>query len=248
VADETVREVARKAIHLPEGSTHVRFDEVAGLIATALHGKESAVDDAALRRQVAVDQVRLTLAGRNRRLARPLLITDRELAMMHLVDELETAVQEGQLILRNPLTLGIHTMPTGHALESALVTVADLSKFAADRDIEVVIEKSCATKSAAPGLDADSAVEHKQRGQCAPWIPMAQDRARAIIAEQRKRDLYPPQIRIAEQIAREFRKAVPQVVGAGGKPLTGEYIKRHALRGISSAQGKARSTAKRQGK
>ena len=78
------------------------------------------------------------------------------------------------------------------------------------------------------------------------WKAKAIFRAAEIIERQRKRDLYPPQITIADEIAREFRAA--GIVGADGKPLSGAYIKRHALKGISSAQNKLRSTSIHQGK
>ena len=78
------------------------------------------------------------------------------------------------------------------------------------------------------------------------WEQMAVTRAVEIIANHKKKDLYPSQIDIADTIAKEFRAA--GMVGAGGKPLTGAYIKRHALKGISSEQGRQLSTATRRGK
>ncbi len=78
------------------------------------------------------------------------------------------------------------------------------------------------------------------------WEPMAQKRAIEIIERQRKLDLYPPQLDIADEIAREFRAA--GVVGNGRKPLKGTYIKRHALKGISSEQCKQLSTTTTRGK
>ena len=80
------------------------------------------------------------------------------------------------------------------------------------------------------------------------WKQLAQNKAHEIIAADGKRDWYPSQENIADRIAVQFREAVPQVVGGGGKPLTGAYIKRHALSGISSEQGKRRSTIPRRGK
>ncbi len=80
------------------------------------------------------------------------------------------------------------------------------------------------------------------------WQSAAQTKAREIIKHQRVKDLYPSQTDIADQIAKEFRAATPPIVGAGGKPLTGAYIKRHALKGISSAQGRQLSTSPRRGK
>ncbi len=78
------------------------------------------------------------------------------------------------------------------------------------------------------------------------WKVKARDRANEIIKRQRERDLHPSQINIADEIAREFREG--GIVGAGGKPLTGAYIKRHALKGISSAKGRQLSTSIRRGK
>lgn len=72
------------------------------------------------------------------------------------------------------------------------------------------------------------------------WKVKARQRAEEIIKRQRAKDLYPSQTAIADEIAREFR--------AAGKPLTGAYIKRHALKGISSAQNRQLSTSIRWGK
>lgn len=68
------------------------------------------------------------------------------------------------------------------------------------------------------------------------WRQLAVKKAVQIIERQRSKDLYPSQIAIADEIAREFRAG--GTVGKDGKPLTGAYIKRHALKGISSDQGK----------
>jgi hypothetical protein len=78
------------------------------------------------------------------------------------------------------------------------------------------------------------------------WKAKARERADEIIKRQRAKDLHPSQEDIADEIAREFRAG--GVVGAGGKPLTGAYIKRHALKGISSAQNRQLSTSIRRGK
>ena len=80
------------------------------------------------------------------------------------------------------------------------------------------------------------------------WIALAQTTAREIIKRQRAKDLHPSQVDIANEIAASFRTTTPQVVGAGGKPLTGSYIKRHALKGISSEQGRQQSMKPRRGK
>ena len=73
------------------------------------------------------------------------------------------------------------------------------------------------------------------------WIEKARQRACQIIKRDGLKDLYPSRVNIADEVAREFRR--DGVMGTAGKPLTGAYIKRHALEGISSAQGKQSSTA-----
>jgi hypothetical protein len=78
------------------------------------------------------------------------------------------------------------------------------------------------------------------------WKKRARERAQEIILRDRTKDLYPDQLAIADEIARDFRKIL--VMGADAKPLKGTYIKRHAMKGISSAQGKQLSTSIRRGK
>ena len=78
------------------------------------------------------------------------------------------------------------------------------------------------------------------------WKGKARERAFEIIKRDRAKSLYPSQKNIADEIAKEFRR--DGVMGADGKPLTGAYIKRHALNGISSAQGRQLSTATSRGK
>ncbi len=78
------------------------------------------------------------------------------------------------------------------------------------------------------------------------WKSAAQSRAHEIISEARANDRYPSQESISDQIAREFRAAGN--FGADGKPISGGYIKRHALKGITSAIGKKLSTTKQRGK
>lgn len=78
------------------------------------------------------------------------------------------------------------------------------------------------------------------------WKLKAQSLAKEIIERDRKKDLYPSQENLADEVARVLRQKC--IFGSGGKPLTGAYIKRHALKGISSAQGKQLSTAIHRGK
>lgn len=78
------------------------------------------------------------------------------------------------------------------------------------------------------------------------WKELAKVMANEVIKSRKANDLYPNQIDIANDIARQFRK--DGVVGSNGKPLTGSYIKRHALKGISSAVVKRASTKILRGK
>lgn len=99
-----------------------------------------------------------------------------------------------------------------------------------DRIYQFSLGRSINTKTstaAAPKLTVD-------------WKAAAKQRAYEIIKRQRAIGCYPSQIAIADEIAIEFRKS--EVFGVDGKPLTGSYIKRHALLGISSAQLKQLST------
>lgn len=78
------------------------------------------------------------------------------------------------------------------------------------------------------------------------WNVLAKDMARAIIQRDKAKDLFPSQENIADEIARSFRES--GVYGPSAKPLSGSYIKRHALKGISSATPRKLSTSIRRGK
>ena len=95
-----------------------------------------------------------------------------------------------------------------------------------------------------PRNDAES--QFKPSSLEPEWALQARKRAIEIIERQRKKDLYPSQIAIADEIAREFRGS--GVAGLGGKPLAGAYIKRHALKGISSEKNKKLKTTINRGK
>jgi hypothetical protein len=98
----------------------------------------------------------------------------------------------------------------------------------------------------APVVAVGEVLDTEPASEPPEWKARAAKRAAEIIASDRKKDLYPSQADIADAIAKEFRAA--GVVGAGGKPMTGAYIKRHALKGISSEQGRQLSTATNRGK
>lgn len=90
-------------------------------------------------------------------------------------------------------------------------------------------------------------VKHEAR-PLEDWKELAREEARKIIRQDAGRDLYAPQQNIADRIAADFRSRKPPIVGAGGKPMTGATIKRHALKGIDSTVKKAQSTKMGRGK
>jgi hypothetical protein len=102
------------------------------------------------------------------------------------------------------------------------------------------------TPSPAPEPQAAPVVADSASGEDAPWKEQARTRAYEIIKRDKEKDLYPSQENIADEIAKQFRK--DGLKGSNGKPLTGSYIKRHALKGISSAQSKRVSTVTHRGK
>jgi len=79
------------------------------------------------------------------------------------------------------------------------------------------------------------------RVQTAPaaWEVQAQEIALAHIREMAERDYFPSQVIVAEHVAKVLRGR--GVHGVDGKPLAGATIKRHALKGISSATPKLKS-------
>lgn len=103
-------------------------------------------------------------------------------------------------------------------------------------------------EGAAPTPRADAAPQAAApEAKAAPeWQTLAQKRAREIIREYKQKGWYPPQGAIADTIASEFRR--DSIMGSDGKPLSGATIKRHALKGISSAIGRQLSTSPRRGK
>lgn len=93
-----------------------------------------------------------------------------------------------------------------------------------------------ATQSAQILAGAKATGEHTHAAEDG-WMVTARGLARVIIARQAARDLLPSQIDIADEIAAKLRDS--GVVGASGKPMSGAYIKRHALKGIASGRGSA---------
>ena len=78
------------------------------------------------------------------------------------------------------------------------------------------------------------------------WKKHARAEARKFIKQKAASDLFPPQMNVADHVAKHLK--VQGIFGSDGKPLSGATIKRHALKGISSAKKKAQSTAPKRGK
>jgi hypothetical protein len=123
----------------------------------------------------------------------------------------------------------------------------DLDTNAALTALQPYMSHVSATKPPAPAVgQGQSTPETPAALVVDGWKDGARVRARQIIRERRAQDLYPSQVDIADEIAKEFRAA--DIVGADGKPLTGLTIKRHALKGISSAIDNKLSTSTHRGK
>lgn len=136
---------------------------------------------------------------------------------------LSDAAEANQLIVRSRESLAVQPFDRRAPTNGLVVTAPDLKSYL----------------TSLGGLKLRAVPVPPRSRACASddiqssWKRQARDRAEEIILEQANRDLYPSQEAVADQIAREFRKS--GIVGSGGKPLTGSYIKRHALKGISSS-------------
>jgi len=155
-------------------------------------------------------------------------------ARINLEAELIKAVKAGTLPVKDPLTFGPHTFPMGHALQTSLVAANDLRDFLAGRGLVVEVAESQPAPVAVGALDDEA------------WKTKAREHAAEIIKRQREGGYYPSQVNLGDEIARRFR--ADGIVGADGKPLSGATIKRHALKGVSSAQGKQLSIQTGRGK
>ena len=162
-----------------------------------------------------------------------------------LTEQMAGAAIDRSLVVRHPQT-GLRFHADKVRVFYDLVTPADvnawLGKGAAGYRWNPVVD-------GAPVASCDSSPAVPTEPREPPeWVALAQTMAREIIKRQQAKDLYPSQLDIADEIAERFRRATPPVFGVDGKPLCGAYIKRHALKGISSAQGKLLSTATGRGK
>lgn len=177
----------------------------------------------------------------------------------------ENVIPEGS-IPTLPLTACQHLAAAGRAswgtLDSFDFVDGELLRYTKARIVEgeplfETVPADCRVTGNHVHALADAFLEPEQPATPAPvvaesaqgdeaWKEHARQKAGEIIKRQKAIDAYPSQEAIADEIARAFRQ--DGIVGAGGKPLTGAYIKRHALKGISSEQNKQLSTSIRRGK
>ena len=118
-----------KTIYLPAGTEYVPFDELALLIADALH-PDTGED--------------------NER-------SDYGICCFRFETVLSNAVKSGALPVKDAMTFDPHPYPVGRALQTALVSVHDLRVFLADRPIaiELAPEQSPATPAPAGADEID---------------------------------------------------------------------------------------------
>ena len=134
-----------------------------------------------------------------------------------------------------------HSLPNLESLD--VVAVTDLDEWLRPTGYSFTDALAKLATKATPGPNGRKPTSD---GEEPEWQERARIRAVEIIKRQGEKDWYPSQIAIADEIARSFRDE--RVMGAGGKPLSGAYIKRHALKGISSADLKQLSMTIRRGK
>lgn len=142
-----------------------------------------------------------------------------------------------------------------YCTDAGAATAADVAGFSSkvQRHAEALAahlpERQAAEllRTLAEALNAEAAPEAPPEAPREPadWAPVAQEMARAIIKRQSARDLYPSQDVIADEVAEALRKR--GVHGPNG-PLSAATIKRHAFKGITSADKRTLSTLNRQGK
>lgn len=160
-----------------------------------------------------------------------------------LLGHARRAILGGQLTSKNPET----GFPAEAAAPSPMVTLDDFMRWFIKHGARIASLEPQVQKILKHLEQVRSTVVSRRKTRGEPtWIDLARARAKAIFDCRASRSLFPSQIDVADQIARNFRDE--GIFGAGGKPLTGETIKRHALKGIDSRLGKLKATVKGQGK
>ena len=167
-----------------------------------------------------------------------------------ILKKMHKAYRDGKLPIRDPGDQLPKVMSDGHQDYSDLVKVSDIDAWLTGDGAGYLFPPAVVTEprgvpNAAP---ATSMQCRDPRIVDDEWRELAQVEARRIINRQSRLGRFPPQEAIADEIAADFRNRTPPIHGTDGKPLSGATIKRHALKGISSATKKARATNINQGK
>lgn len=121
----------------------------------------------------------------------------------------------------------------------------DSHKLVVHTMYRIAVEKRNATLDTMHTGQPGSLKSHKEK-IVPDWIPEAQKLAKAYMQQQLANDYHPPQIHIADWVAKQFREK--KIYGLQGKPISGSTIKRHALVGISTQHDKLKSIEKQWGK
>lgn len=169
-------------------------------------------------------------------------LTDKDFALLEEIKvrkpKLKTVDDDENLLVhRHPATKdGIVNI----SRDQLFVYEGDLQKYAATLTTDPAPDPKPPATGVGQGPSTPETpaarVVHEVAASGDEWKDKARARAREIIKQRKAQDLYPDQLAIADEIAKEFR--TDGIVGADGKPLTGSTIKRHALKGISSAKDK----------
>lgn len=133
-------------------------------------------------------------------------------------------------------------------LDKTTMSFVDFVKFANAVKIGVSCDQVTLKEVKAQEITSETLAQPIQRHVDVPegWKTIAAEQAKKFIELQASRDLYPSQEDIADEIARHLR--IEGIYGVDGKPLSGATIKRHSLKGISSAHNKQLSMKINQGK
>jgi hypothetical protein len=125
-----------------------------------------------------------------------------------------------------------------HSYETQHVCWPELIQWARSKSYPIPLELESIVAKIVPVVLAVTVpkLEDVLEPDADTWIEKARSRATEIIKRQRAKGLYPSQVNLSEEIAKAFR--AEGIMGTDGKAISGAYIKRHALKGISSAQAK----------
>ncbi len=130
------------------------------------------------------------------------------------------AIHEGKLKAFDPET---GDLLNSHEEKSPLTTVECFNEWRKSCGGKLLKEPAPLELAAIPALKKTLSCPNDE------WKIEARQQAKAIIARQGKKDLHPNLEDIADEIAKDWRER--RKYGTKGTPLSGGYIKRHALQG-----------------